>query len=246
LRHFGARLESPLELNEPRRLGEPGGRGVQGGQEIRIPGPQTLRARPVQVPGDPSTAAFWIAAACLIPGAELRLDQISLNPTRLGFIRVLKRMGADLKITPTGETPEPIGSIEVQWAPLQGTRVLPSEIPSLVDELPMLAVLASQAQGVTEVEGAEELRVKESDRLESLAKNLRAMGVQLDVRPDGFRVEGPQKLHGARINTQEDHRIAMAFSVAGMVASGTTEIENAECVLISYPEFYKTLRELTQ
>jgi 3-phosphoshikimate 1-carboxyvinyltransferase len=227
LRHFGARLESTPT-------------------EIQIPGQQQLKANTVEVPGDPSTASFWLAAANLIPGAELELDQISLNPTRLGFIRVLERMGANLKILLTRETPEPLGTIRVRWAPLSGTRILREEIPSLVDELPILAVLASQVQGVTEVEGAEELRVKESDRLEAIAANLRAMGVTLEVRPDGFRIEGPQKLRGARIHTHQDHRIAMAFSVAGMVASGTTEIEDAECVGVSYPTFFKTLKELTQ
>ncbi|MEO5969108.1 MAG: 3-phosphoshikimate 1-carboxyvinyltransferase [Bdellovibrionia bacterium] len=227
LAHFGIRIES-------------------NNTEIRIPGEQSLRPNAVQVPGDPSTAAFWLAAASLIPGAELKLEKVSLNPTRLGFVRVLERMGADLKIKITGENPEPVGTIEVRSAPLKGTRILKEEIPSLVDELPVLAVLASQAQGVTEVEGAEELRVKESDRLEALASNLRVMGVEVEVRADGFRIEGPQRLQGARIKTQKDHRIAMAFSVAGMVANGVTEIEDAECVGVSYPEFYKTLRELTQ
>ena len=214
-------------------------------REIAVVGGQRLQANTVKVPGDPSTAAFWIAAASLIPGAKLSLENVSLNPTRIGFIRVLQRMGAKIKFQITTEFPEPVGTIYVEHAELQGIEVDPLEIPSLIDEVPLLAVIASQSKGATIVHGAEELRVKESDRLEAVAVNLRAMGCEIEVFDDGFRIEGKQKLHSAQIETFHDHRIAMAFSIAALVSDGETEIQDAECVAISYPGFFEHLRGLT-
>jgi 3-phosphoshikimate 1-carboxyvinyltransferase len=223
--------------------------------EISLKGGQKLQAAALQVPGDPSTASFWMGAASIIPGSRLEMANISLNPTRIGFLRALQRMGAEISIELTQERPEPIGRITVtsgkSGGGLRGVRIERSEVPSLIDELPLLAVLATQAHGVTEVEGAEELRVKESDRIEAVATNLRAMGARIEVRPDGFRIEGPQKLHAARIESYHDHRIAMAFSIAALVAdetasSGPTSIEGADCVGISYPEFFETLTTLTR
>ena len=214
--------------------------------EIVLEGGQRMTANQLQVPGDPSTAAFWIAAASLIPGSKLELKGVSLNPTRTGFIEVLKRMGADITTEVTKALPEPVGNIRVQYSNLKGIIVGKDEIPSLIDELPLLAVLATQAEGTTEVHGAEELRVKESDRLEAVAVNLRAMGCTLEIFEDGFKIEGKQKLTGAEIQTFHDHRIAMAFSIAALVAAGETQIQDAECVAISYPGFYEHLKELTQ
>ncbi len=214
--------------------------------EIRIVGGQTLKGNTLQVPGDPSTAAFWIGAASLIPGAELEMKNISLNPTRTGFIEVLKRMGADIETELTTEHPEPVGTVRVKYAPLKGIAVSKEEIPSLIDEVPLLAVLATQASGITTVHGAEELRVKESDRLEAVAVNLRAMGCEIEVYDDGFKIEGKQNLKGADIQSYHDHRIAMAFSIAALVSDGETHVHDAECVSISYPGFYEHLKELTQ
>jgi 3-phosphoshikimate 1-carboxyvinyltransferase len=213
---------------------------------VSISGGQKMKATTVQVPGDPSTAAFWMAAASLIPGAEVELHNIVLNPTRIGFLRALERMGAKVETKMTSENPEPIGTIRVSPGTLRGIKISKEEVPTLIDELPLLAVLATQAQGVTEVEGAEELRVKETDRIEAVAVNLRAMKAQIEVRPDGYRIQGPQKLYGAQINSFHDHRIAMAFSIAGLIAQGETEIQHPDCVGISYPGFFDTLKELTQ
>ncbi len=215
-------------------------------KSIEIRGGQTLRACKVQVPGDPSTAAFWIAAASIIPGAQLVLENISINPSRLGFLRVLQRMGADIQVEATSEQSEPVGRIRITSQPLKGVRVLKKEIPSLIDEIPLLAVVATQSIGTLEIEGAEELRVKESDRLEAIATNLRAMGGAIEMRQDGFRIEGFQKLQGTKIESYHDHRIAMAFSIAALVAQGPTEILNADCAGVSYPDFFSTLRKLTQ
>ncbi len=223
-----------------------GVRVEQTSESVSVRGGQKLTAHPVHVPGDPSTAAFWMAAACLIPGAEIEMENIALNPTRIGFINVLKRMGADIRIEVVAERPEPVGRVTVRHGKLKGTRLSEAEIPTLIDELPLLAVLATQAHGTTEVVGAEELRVKESDRIEAVATNLRAMGGKIEVRKDGYLIEGPQSLRGATLETFHDHRIAMAFSIAGMFAAGETVIKDAECASISYPEFYTTLKELSR
>ncbi|MDO9184314.1 MAG: 3-phosphoshikimate 1-carboxyvinyltransferase [Bacteriovorax sp.] len=215
-------------------------------KEIIISGGQSLKANTVKVPGDPSTAAFWIGAASIIPGATIDLDNISLNPTRIGFMNVLKRMGADIQMDILTTHPEPVGSIHVSFRGLVGTTISKDEIPSLIDEIPLIAVLATQATGITIIRGAEELRVKESDRLEAVATNLRAMGCEIEVFEDGFKIEGPQKLTGCEIQTFHDHRIAMAFSIAGLVADKETTIQNSECVAVSYPNFYETLAQLTK
>jgi 3-phosphoshikimate 1-carboxyvinyltransferase len=215
-------------------------------KEIIIEGGQTLKACTLKVPGDPSTAAFWIGAACIIPGGHLELENISLNPTRIGFIHLLKRMGADIEIKVETSHPEPIGNIKVRFGGLKGGTVSKEEVPSLIDEIPLIAVLATQAHGVTCVRGALELRVKESDRLEAVATNLRAMGCEIEIFTDGFRIEGPQKLKGADILTFHDHRIAMAFSILGLVVENETVIHDSECVAVSYPYFFETLNQLSQ
>lgn len=225
LPHFGVNLEST-------------------DKEIKILGGQSLKANIVKVPSDPSTAAFWIGAASIIPGGFLELDNISLNPTRIGFIYALQKMGADIETEIITAKPEPVGKIRVRFSGLKGGNISKEEVPSLIDEIPLIAVLATQAHGVTEVRGAEELRVKESDRLQAVATNLRAMGCEIEIFHDGFRIEGPQKLTGAVIETFNDHRIAMAFTIAGLVAEKETHILDAECVAVSYPDFYETLNEL--
>lgn len=214
--------------------------------EILIKGGQKLKPNVVKVPSDPSTAAFWIGAASIIPGATVEMENVSLNPTRIGFIYALQRMGAQIETEITTSHPEPVGKIKVTFKGLKGGTISKEEVPSLIDEIPLIAVLATQCHGVTEVRGAEELRVKESDRIEAVATNLRAMGAKIETYPDGFRIEGPQKLHGADIKTFHDHRIAMAFTIAGLVSDGETTIHDSECVAVSYPNFFETLDELTR
>jgi 3-phosphoshikimate 1-carboxyvinyltransferase len=229
-----------------RLLGHFGVRVTSTPEEVVVSGPQAFKPNQLKVPGDPSTAAFWLAGAALVPGSSVVMKDISLNPTRIGFMEVLKRMGAPIQTRLTSENPEPVGEIRAGHGPLKGVIVEEAEVPSLIDELPMLAVLATQAHGVTEVRGAEELRVKETDRIEAVAENLRAMGAKIETHPDGFRIEGPQKLRGAEMRSFHDHRIAMAFSIAALVAEGESLIKGADCVGISYPEFYATLDQLTR
>ncbi len=226
LPHFGVRLE-------------------QSEKEISLHGTETLNSAEVSVPGDPSSAAFWMAAASMIKGGDIQIQNVSLNPTRTGFMKVLKKMGALIETEITQDIPEPMGNLRVRYAPLKGVHVTAEEIPSLIDEIPILAVLATQAEGETVIHGAQELRVKESDRIEAVALNLRAMGVEVTTFDDGLSIKGPQALHGAVIESFLDHRIAMSFSIAALIASSPTEINGVECVEISYPQFYDVLKSLT-
>jgi 3-phosphoshikimate 1-carboxyvinyltransferase len=212
---------------------------------LRLRGGQKLRAADLRVPGDPSSAAFWLAAASIVPGSSVQLHGVGINPTRMGFVRVLNRMGAKITVSRSHDDCEPVGTLLAEYAPLRATTIDAAEVPALIDELPLIAVLATYAHGVTEVRGAKELRVKESDRIEAIAVNLRAMGAQIEVLDDGFRIAGPQPLHGAALQSFADHRIAMACAIAALGASSPTTLDDAACVAVSYPGFFATLRYLT-
>ena len=209
---------------------------------VSIDGPAKLIATEVFVPGDISSAAFFIAAALMVPDAELTIENVCLNPTRTGLLSALQNMGANISIRGyETKSSEPIGEITVKTSQLSGAEISPDMIPKLIDEIPILAVLATQAQGKTILSGARELRVKESDRLHSIVTNLTAMGIEIEEHEDGFVIEGPQILTGASVDSFGDHRIAMAFSVAGLISEGITKINNADCVKISMPNFYEAL-----
>ena len=179
-----------------------------------------------------------------MPGARVELRNVSLNPTRTGFLRVVERMGAQVEVEIARREPEEVGTIRIASAPLHGTRIEASEVPEMIDEIPLIGILAAYAEGETEVVGAQELRVKESDRIETLARNLRAMGATIETREDGFVIKGPQQLTGARVDSALDHRIAMAFAIAALRAKGTTTIGGAEAVAISYPHFFPQFEQL--
>ena len=219
---------------------------VEGGEVVatRLMGPLVL-PEALEVPGDPSSAAFWVGAGLLVPGARVVVRGVDVNPTRTGFLAVLGRMGARVEEEPeTARAGDPVATLRVRGGqPLRGTEIRPAEVPSLLDEIPLLAVVASQATGETRVTGARELRVKESDRLRQLVLGLRAMGADVDELDDGFVLRGPTKLHAASIDAAHDHRIAMSFAIAGLVADGETEVEGAEWADISYPGFFPALRE---
>ncbi len=214
--------------------------------EISIEGGQQLKGNDVLIPGDISSAAFFMVAALLCPGSEVHFKNLSLNPSRMGIVNLLKRIGADISIKITQEVPEPIGELVIKYSKLKSFHIQESEVASLIDEIPVLAVLATVCEGVSRVSGAEDLRAKESDRIEAVAQNLRAMGVKVDTYEDGFSIEGGQELHGAEIETFHDHRIAMAFSVASLIAEGETVIKKSEIVDISFPDFYKTLERIAE
>ncbi len=203
-----------------------------------------LSAQEVRVPGDISSAAFFLVAALLVPGSEVLLTDVGINPTRAGILKVLRQMGADITVTVKAERPEPYADILVRHSALHGVDIRGSIIPALIDELPVIAVAAAFADGTTTIADAGELRVKESDRIAAMTENLRAMGAAVQETPDGMIIEGGSALCGAQITTYADHRIAMSFAVAALAAAGVTVLDDASCVAISYPSFFDDLGAL--
>jgi 3-phosphoshikimate 1-carboxyvinyltransferase len=207
------------------------------GNKISVVGGQIPQACDIKVPGDISSAAFWLVAAAAMPGSRLVLQDVGLNPTRTAILKVLSRMGAHLtEISHTSEG-EPIGHIEIHGAALKGTTLLAEEIPNLIDEIPVIAVAAALATGETHIRGARELRVKETDRITTTVENLRKMGVDVEEFEDGMLIRGGNPLHGAEIESHGDHRIAMAFCMAGLFAKGETVVCGTDCINTSYPGF---------
>lgn len=204
-----------------------------------------LQGQKVCVPGDISSAAYFLAAGCITPDSELLIRNVGTNPTRDGMLRVMEMMGADLTILPKKEqTGEPTADLLVKTSSLKGRTIEGDIIPTLIDELPMIAVMACFAEGTTVIKDAAELKVKESDRIDVMVENLSAMGAHITGTEDGMIIEGGYPLHGAIIDSHLDHRIAMSFAIAALNADGETEICGAECVNISYPEFYRDLHIL--
>jgi 3-phosphoshikimate 1-carboxyvinyltransferase len=217
---------------------------------ITIDGPSEFTADDMTIPGDISSAAYFVAAAMLLPDSRLEIEGVGLNPTRAAFLDVLRSAGANVETSNhTSERNEPVGTITVSGGLAGGhsrVKLSGSMIPSLIDELPLLAVLGTQFNGGIEISNAEELRHKETDRLRATAHNLKAMGADVEEREDGLIIGGPTVLHGGQLESFGDHRIAMAFSVAGLVAEGTTEILGSDCVRISFPEFYELLQKIAK
>jgi len=213
---------------------------------ISVRGRRALRAADVAVPGDPSSAAFWAAAAAGIPGAAVVIEGVSVNATRTAFLGVIARMGADVGVeSGDGAGGEAQGIVTVRHRTLREIEILPPEIPGLIDELPALAALATHGGGLT-VSGAGELRLKESDRITALVAGLRSLGADVEERPDGFCVSGSRPLSGGVADAAGDHRLAMAFAIAALGARGDSRICGAESVAISYPGFFDTLEGLCQ
>ncbi|MCK8114123.1 3-phosphoshikimate 1-carboxyvinyltransferase [Anaerosoma tenue] len=218
------------------------------GLSASVNGPATLTGTQVIVPADPSSAAFSIAAATLLPGSKVLLPNVSLNPTRIGFIGVLREMGANITLKdlpPMGN--ETVGTIVVQSAAeLHGVTVGADVVPTLIDEVPVLALVASQAAGATRFEGVGELRVKESDRIEAVRAGLTALGARVTAGDDWLEVTGPSTLTGATLTSGGDHRLAMTWAVAGLIAEGDTTIEDFDAVGVSYPRFLEDLLGLVR
>lgn len=242
------RISEPLPSRDhtERLLAYLGARVAVRAGHVEVEGGQRLRAAAIPLPGDLSSAAFLIVAALLVPGSELRLTAIGVNATRTGVLTVLRRMGATIDVTGAHELAgEPRAEVRVVASRLRGTVIAPEEVPGTIDELPVLCVAAAVAEGETTVRGAGELRVKESDRLAAL-EQLAILGVPVTSAPDGLviRGSGGRPLHGGRIEARGDHRIAMAFAVAGLVVDGGVEIADPECADVSYPGFYDRLADL--
>lgn len=200
-----------------------------------------LEARDVAVPGDISSAAYFIAAGLLTPGSEILLRNVGINPTRDGMLRVCQAMGGDITLLNVRNEGEPTADLLVRTSALHGTDIGGELIPTLIDEIPMLAVMAAFAEGRTVIRDAQELKVKESDRIAVMAENLARMGADITPTEDGMIINGGKALHGAEIDSHLDHRIAMSFAVAGTLCDGTLSVKNGDCVNISYPGFYEDL-----
>ena len=211
------------------------------GLSTTVRGGARLRGTRVAVPADVSSAAFLVVAALVLPDSEVRLEGVLLSPTRTGFLDVLRQMGGDVETRVDSTDPEPVGVVVARTSELHGVDVDPALTPSLIDEVPALAVAAARARGRFTLEGAAELRVKESDRIAAIAEGLCRLGARVDERPDGFVIEGGRPLVGALVRAHGDHRIAMALAVAALAGRGATEIEDVECVAVSFPEFWGVL-----
>jgi 3-phosphoshikimate 1-carboxyvinyltransferase len=211
---------------------------------IAVKGRQRLTARELSVPGDLSSAAFWMVAAASLSGSEIVISDVGLNPSRTGIIDILRRMGAQVSIDGDDRgAGEPVGTVTVRHGGLVSTEIAPAEVPGVIDELPVLGALATHG-GELRVRGAGELRVKESDRISALADGFRRMGGNIEEFPDGFHIRGRERLKGGEVDARHDHRLAMAFAIAALGASGPTVIHDAGAAAVSYPEFFSVLESL--
>ena len=229
LRAFGADLEVGGEM----------------GRHISVRPGATLTGQHVVVPGDISSAAFWLVAGALIPGAEISIENVGLNPTRTGVLDILEQMEARIEVLNQRDVAgEPVGDLRVHHGPLKAFQFGEEIMPRLVDEVPILAVAACFCDGISRISGASELRVKETDRLAVMARQLKAMGASIEEQPDGLIIHGGQSLRGAALDSETDHRVAMSLAVAAMLADGDSTLERSDAAAVSYPTFWSDLERL--
>ena len=243
------RVQEPLRTRDHGELALRafGAEVEQDGNEAKIAGGQKLHAIEAAIPGDISSAAFFLCAAGLFPGSQLVIHDLLMNPTRARLLEILISLGVGISITQMEEQHHELrGTVQVEGRALRGLSLAGADTAALIDEIPVLAAIAPYTEQGIEIRDARELRVKESDRIAAVATNLRAMGAQVEEREDGLKIPGGQKLHGAEIDSFGDHRIAMAFAVAGLRAAGETCIRRADAAVISYPAFFETLESLLE
>ncbi len=222
------------------------GDAAVGHQVCVTPASELITPGFITVPGDISSAAYFIAAACLVPNSEVLIKNVGMNETRDGILRAARAMGADITVMNESRSAEPAADLLVRSSALCGTTIEGALIPTLIDEIPIIAVMAAAANGTTIIRDAAELKVKESDRIAAMTEGLTAMGCRITPTDDGMIINGGAPLHGADIHTFKDHRIAMSFAVASLIAEGPTTLDDADCVNISYPTFYDDLNQLRQ
>ncbi|WP_369900177.1 3-phosphoshikimate 1-carboxyvinyltransferase [Bacillus manliponensis] len=216
------------------------------GKTVKIAGGQRLTGTDVQVPGDISSAAFFLAAGVVIPNSKLVLQNVGMNPTRTGIIDVLIKMGANLEITPIhNRSLEPAADITIETSSLQGIEIGGDIIPRLIDEIPIIAFMATQAEGITVIKDAQELKVKETNRIDTVVNELNKLGARIEATDDGMIIYGKSQLKGSTVSSHGDHRIGMMLAIAGSLAEGETMIEDATAVGVSYPKFFDELRRLS-
>lgn len=211
------------------------------GLRVSVNGLPDMTGKELEVPGDISSASFFLACAILLNNSKIRINKVSVNPTRTGILDVLSRMGARFRVLNTVDDFEPHGDIEAESGPLRGITINENDIPGIIDELPIIFVLASLAKGRTVIKGAEELRVKETDRIVSMKENLENMGGKVSVGKDRIVIDGVKKLKGAKIKSYGDHRTCMSMTIAALAAEGESSIDDVECVSKSFPGFFKLL-----
>ncbi|MGE7688836.1 3-phosphoshikimate 1-carboxyvinyltransferase [Lysinibacillus sp. NPDC097214] len=212
---------------------------------ITLQGGQTLTGTHVSVPGDISSAAFFLVAGAICEGSKITLENVGINPTRDGIIEVLHNMGASITLMPNEDSQsEPTATITIETSVLKGTTIEGDIIPRLIDEIPILALLATQANGKTIIKDAEELKVKETDRITAVVDELKKLGASIEATEDGMIIEGPTPLHGARLKTYGDHRIGMMGAVAALITDGSVTLDDAECIAVSYPSFFEHIEEV--
>jgi 3-phosphoshikimate 1-carboxyvinyltransferase len=222
-----------------------GARFKKDGPWLVIEKTEVLNPMEAEIPGDMSAAAFFMAGAAMTPGSEVTIRKVCLNPTRTGILDVLKRMGASVEIRQTQAVPEPMGDVHIRGGKLKGTRISKAEIPSLIDELPILMTIMALAEGESLVSGAEELRVKETDRIQSMVTNLKAVGATIEELPDGCLIRGVERFRGGtKVQSFGDHRTAMSLAIATLVMDGELTIEDTGCVATSFPEFFDVFKRL--
>ena len=243
------RIEEPVRTRDHGELALRafGAEVARSGNEVRIRGGQTLRGIEARVPGDLSSAAFFLCAAALFPGSHLLIDDLLMNPTRARLLDILMQMGLKISVTQLDEAHgEMVGTIQVEGGRLKGATIAGADTAALIDEIPVLAAIAPYTEQGIEVRDARELRIKESDRIAAMAANLRRMGANVEENEDGLKIPGQQNLRGAELESFGDHRIAMAFAVAALRAQGESLIRGAEAAAVSYPAFFPTLEGLVE
>lgn len=238
-------LEKELTRNHTEEMIEQfGGKLSVAGKQISIKGPQRLQGQTLQIPGDLSSAAFWLAAGLIVPGSDLVLENVGINPTRTGLLEVIEKMGGQLSYQAVDKDIQS-ASLRVSYSSLKGVEISGDLIPRLIDELPVIALLATQAQGTTYIRDAQELRVKETDRIQAVTDVLGQMGADIQATEDGMVIRGKTPLHGAAVSTCGDHRIGMMTAIAALlVEEGQVTLERAEAIMTSYPDFFKDLERL--
>ncbi|ALC90121.1 3-phosphoshikimate 1-carboxyvinyltransferase [Bacillus sp. FJAT-18017] len=236
---------APTRDHTERMIRQFGGTVNVSDNKIRINGGQQLKAADITVPGDISSAAFFLVAGAIVPNSRIVLKNIGLNWTRTGIIEVLEEMGASIKISQSDrEANEPAGDIVVETSSLRAATIGGSLIPRLIDEIPIIALLATQAEGETVISDARELRVKETDRIETVASELRKLGAKIETTEDGMIIKGGTRLRGGRVSSHGDHRIGMMLSIASLICENEVIVEDADSIAVSYPDFFKDLDSL--
>ncbi|WP_064091033.1 3-phosphoshikimate 1-carboxyvinyltransferase [Rossellomorea aquimaris] len=248
----GLQAEGRTEIIEPQKtrnhtekmIVEFGGSVEREEKTIKVLGGQSLKGTEVFVPGDISSAAFFMVAAAIVPGSNVILKNVGLNETRIGIIEVLEKMGATIEVLEHSKQGEPIGDIHIVTSELKGIEIAGDLIPSLIDEIPVIALLATQAIGTTTIKNAEELKVKETNRIDAIVAELKKLGASIRATDDGMIIEGKTSLNGGNVHSWGDHRIGMTLAIASLITKTDVYLENAEAINISYPQFFKDLEQL--